>query len=157
MKTAHERCAFCAIVAREIPASVVWEDDLSVAFLDLRQFHPGHVLIVPRTHFGDLRHADAASAAAVMHTTARVMRAVGTIFPNDGLSVWHSAGEGANQEVPHLHFHVHPRRLGDGVLEVYPSPPDHPPRAQLDAWAETIRLKIEATPTNHALPQPDEG
>jgi histidine triad (HIT) family protein len=77
-----ERCAFCAIVAGEIPSSIVWQDEHSVAFLDLRQFHPGHVLIVSRAHFGDLRDADDLAASGVMLTTARVMRAVGVLFEN---------------------------------------------------------------------------
>jgi histidine triad (HIT) family protein len=153
MKSDDGRCTFCAIVTGELPASVVWQDEHSVAFLDLRQFHPGHVLIVSRAHFGDLRDADSAGASAVMLTTARVMRAVGAIFPNDGLSVWHSAGEGANQEVPHLHFHVHPRRLGDEVLRVYPSPPPYPDRPQLESWALEIRRVMGGAPD--ALPQVD--
>lgn len=143
MKTDSEQCTFCSIVAGEKPASVVWEDEHSVAFLDLRQFHSGHVLIVSRAHYGDLRDADSAAAAAVMLTTARVMRAVGSLFRNDGLSVWHSAGEGANQEVPHLHFHVHPRLLNDDVLRVYPNTPSHPSRTQLDQWATEIRQAIK--------------
>lgn len=145
-------CAFCAIMAGRIPASVVWQDELSVAFLDLRQFHPGHVLIVPRQHYADLRDADPETAAAVTHTTARVMRVVSALFPNDGLSVWHSVGEGANQEVPHLHFHVHPRRLGDDLLRVYPSSPDHPSRDQLDAWAVEIRRALASEAGKQAHP-----
>ncbi|MBC8089015.1 MAG: HIT domain-containing protein [Phycisphaerae bacterium] len=142
MKADPDQCTFCSIVAGEKPASIVWEDEHSMAFLDLRQFHSGHVLIVSRAHFGDLRDADSATAAAVMLTTARVMRAVASLFKNDGLSVWHSAGEGAHQEVPHLHFHVHPRLIGDDVLRVYPSAPHHPPRTQLDDWASDIRQAL---------------
>lgn len=152
MKGEQERCAFCDIVAGAIPASIVWQDEGSVAFLDLRQFHSGHVLIVSRRHYGDLREADQATAAAVMHTTARVMRAVGSLFTNDGISVWHSAGEGANQEVPHLHFHVHPRRVGDDVLRVYPSSPEHPSRAQLDAWAAEIRRVLSLETLSQSQP-----
>ncbi len=147
MKTDPAHCTFCAIVAGEKPASIVWEDAHSLAFLDLRQFHSGHVLIVSRAHFGDLRDADGTTAAAVMQTVARVMRAVGGLFENDGISVWHSAGEGANQEVPHLHFHVHPRRLGDDVLRVYPCTPNHPSRSQLNHWATDIRQAIDANST----------
>ena len=137
-----DRCVFCAIVAGEAPASIVAADALTLAFLDLRQYHAGHVLVIPRQHVPDVRTMDDATGAAVMHTVARVARAVDRTFPGDGLSVWHSAGPGANQEVPHLHFHVHPRRLGDGVLEVYPAAPAHPDRATLDAWAERLRAAL---------------
>lgn len=136
------RCVFCAIVAGETPASVVAADALTLAFLDLRQYHAGHVLVIPRQHVTDIRTVDDATGAALMRAVARVARAVDRAFPGDGLSVWHSAGAGANQEVPHLHFHVHPRRLGDGVLQVYPGLPAYPDRATLDAWAERLRAAM---------------
>ena len=78
------------------------------------------------------------------------------VFPSDGLSVWHSAGAGANQEVPHLHFHVHPRRLGDGLLRVYPAAPELPGRPTLDAWAAQLRAALgPAEPTAESSPGPD--
>ena len=135
-------CVFCAIVAGAAPASVVAADSLTLAFLDLRQYHAGHVLVIPRRHVPDVRTMDEATGAALMSAVARVARAVDRAFPGDGLSVWHSAGPGANQEVPHLHFHVHPRRFGDRVLEVYPGPPTYPDRATLDAWAERLRSAL---------------
>jgi histidine triad (HIT) family protein len=141
-RTPGTDCVFCEIVAGTKPASVIAEDGTTMAFLDLRQFHPGHVLVIPRRHVADIRSVDDATASAVMLTTARVARAVDRVFPGDGLSVWHSAGEGANQEVPHLHFHVHPRRFGDDVLRVYPSMPAHPAREVLDGWAEALRAVL---------------
>ena len=78
----------------------------------------------------------------VMSLLARVTRAVGEVFPNEGMSLWHSIGEAAFQEVPHLHFHVHPRRLGDGVLQVYPQlPSDSDPEA-LEAQAGKLRDQL---------------
>ena len=140
----HDPCAFCAIAAGAGEASVVAEDALTLAFVDLRQFHPGHVLIIPRQHVRDIRAADDATMAAVAITTARIARAVDRAFPSDGISVWHSAGAGANQEVPHLHIHVHPRRLGDNVLAVYPSAPPLPARAVLEQWAAQVREALRA-------------
>jgi histidine triad (HIT) family protein len=135
-------CAFCAIVEERLPVSVVLADALTLAFLDLRQYHAGHVLVIPRQHVPDIRTVDDATATALMLTVARVARAVDRTFPNDGLSIWHSAGAGANQEVPHLHFHVHPRYFGDDVLRVYPKPPAYPDRARLDAWAGQLRATL---------------
>lgn len=136
-------CAFCDIVAGRAPATIVAADEHTVAFLDLRQFHPGHVLVVPREHVADIRVADDRLAAAVILTVARVARAVHTIFPADGLSVWHSAGAGANQEVPHLHFHVHPRHVGDDMLRVYPSTPDCPDRMTLESLGKQLRSALD--------------
>jgi histidine triad (HIT) family protein len=137
-------CAFCDIVAGRTPATIVARDVLTVAFLDLRQFHPGHVLVVPRAHVADVREADDITGAAIMASVARMARAVARVFPNDGLSVWHSIGPAADQEVPHLHFHVHPRRLHDGLLRVYPSAPVHPDRATLESWGSQLRTAVTA-------------
>jgi len=135
-------CAFCAIVAGAAPASVVAADAETLTFLDLRQYHPGHVLVISRRHVADLRAADDATAAAVMVAVARAARAVDQAFHGDGLSIWHSAGAGAGQEVPHLHVHVHPRRLGDELLRVYPQAPARPDRAGLEAYAVRLRLAL---------------
>ena len=137
-----EQCVFCDIVEGRVPASVVAADAFTVAFMDVRQYHPGHVLIIPRRHISDIREMDDMTGAALMRTLGRVARAVDGAFPNDGLSIWHSAGEGANQEVPHLHFHVHPRRFSDDVLRVYPAAPTLPERGTLDKWAEEIRTAL---------------
>jgi len=131
-------CIFCDIVAGRVPATIVAHNELTVAFLDLRQFHPGHVVVIPRKHLADIRMADDQIAAAILVMVARVSRAVDTTFPADGLSIWHSAGEGANQEVPHLHFHVHPRHIGDNLLRVYPRPPDLPTRVTLEDWGAQL-------------------
>ena len=87
-----ESCAFCEIVRGKQPASIVWEDDLVLAVIDLRQFHAGHTLVMPRRHLRDVRELDYATGAALMALVARVTRAVATTFPNQGLSLWHSIG-----------------------------------------------------------------
>jgi histidine triad (HIT) family protein len=135
----NDRCIFCDIVLGREPASIVCEDDLTMAFVDLRQFHPGHVLVIPRRHLCDVREFDAATGAAVMAALSRVTRAVGSAFPNQGLSLWHSIGEAAGQEVLHLYFHVHPRFLGDGVLRIYPEAPATPDKAVGDRYAAVVR------------------
>lgn len=158
--TPNPGCVFCAIVAGEAPASVVAADARTLTFLDLRQYHPGHVLVIPRRHVPDLRVADDATAGAVMLAVARAARAVDQAFPADGLSIWHSAGVGAAQEVPHLHFHVHPRRLGDELLRVYPRAPACPDRASLEALAARLRATLAggALPaTGRTLEQPRRG
>jgi histidine triad (HIT) family protein len=79
-------CVFCDIVEGRSVASVIFEDALTMAFVDLRQFHPGHTLVIPRHHFGDVRGLDDVSGAALMSTLSRVTRAVALEFPNEGLS-----------------------------------------------------------------------
>lgn len=116
-------CVFCAIARGESPADIVAEDALAMAFVDLRQWHPGHVLVVPRQHLADVRDLDGPTGAALMAMLVRVTRAVSAAYPSEGLSVWHSIGPAAFQEVPHLHVHVHPRHMGDGLLRGYPEAP----------------------------------
>src|SRR5690348_16362300 len=127
-----EACVFCEIVRGTQPASVVWEDHLTMAFIDLRQFHAGHTLVIPRQHLRDVRELDEATGAALMASAARIARAVAAAFANQGLSQWHSIGEAADQEVPHLHFHVHPRLTGDRLFRVYPSAPSLPDKLERD-------------------------
>ena len=150
--TAANPCAFCDIVAGRAPATIVSSDPLTVAFFDQRQFHPGHVLVVPRAHIADVREADEETGAALMASVGRVARGVAGTFPNEGLSVWHSIGAAADQEVPHLHFHVHPRRLHDGLLRVYPSAPAYPERGMLDAWGAKLRAVLAALVVLWAAP-----
>lgn len=137
-------CAFCEIITGRLPATIVAADSDVVALVDLRQFHPGHVLVIPRQHLHDIREADDATCAAIMRMVSRIARAVSEAFPSDGLSVWHSIGEGANQEVPHLHFHVHPRFLGDDLLHVYPHSPATPGRTTLEIWGAKIAEVLAA-------------
>jgi histidine triad (HIT) family protein len=137
-------CVFCAVVEGRSTASIVFEDQLTMAFVDLRQFHPGHTLVIPRQHFADVRELDKSSGAALMSTLTRVTRAIATAFPNEGLSLWHSIGEAAFQEVPHLHFHIHPRFKEDGVLRVYPRAPETPDKQTRDDYAALLRQQLPA-------------
>jgi histidine triad (HIT) family protein len=133
-------CAFCEIVRGTLPPSIVYQDELTMAFVDLRQFHSGHVLVIPRKHFDDVRDLDERTGAALMATLARVTRAVGNALPNEGISLWHSIGEAAFQEVPHLHIHVHPRMRDDNFLRVYPSElPNETDQKTRDEIAKRIR------------------
>ena len=137
-----ETCVFCDIVRGEAPASKVFEDEHTLAFMDLRQFHPGHVLVIPKRHLPDVRHLDDALGSALMQTVVRVTRAVSAAFPSGGMNLWHSIGAAGGQEVFHLHLHVLPRFENDGLLQVYPTKPGYPERATLDDWAGRINKQL---------------
>jgi len=137
-------CVFCDIIAGRAEASIVCQDEFTLAFIDLRQFHPGHVLVIPRAHLADVRELDPATGAALMDRVVRISRAVSASFPNDGLSLWHSVGPGAHQEVPHLHIHVHPRRSADGFMRMYPSGlPASASKLVRDEYAERLRRALD--------------
>lgn len=135
-------CAFCEIVAGRLPAEIVWEDERTLACVDLRQPNPGHVLVVPRKHIPDARALDDETGAALMATVVKLLRAVDAAFPNEGMSLWHSIGPAAFQEVPHLHLHVLPRRLNDGLLRVYPGAPEGADPQARAAVARRIRERL---------------
>ena len=109
-----------------------------MAFVDIRQFHAGHTLVIPRRHIPDVRELDTPTGTALMETISRITRAVDTAFPGEGLSLWHSIGPAAFQEVPHLHFHIHPRKTADGFLRVYPAEPPTSDQVTRDSYAARI-------------------
>jgi histidine triad (HIT) family protein len=138
-------CVFCKIVAGDLEASVPYEDDQVIAFMDLRQFNPGHALVVPKRHVNDIFALDDATGAALMSAVVRLASGVKSAVDADGINIFQSNGEAAGQEVFHLHFHVVPRHANDRMLQFYPSKPGYPPRAELDSLAERIRAQLRAS------------
>ena len=139
-------CVFCEIMAARAPGDIVYQDDLTVAFIDPRQHNPGHVLVVPRAHINDIRYLDPQAGAALMNTLIKIATAVDQAFPNEGMTLWHSIGPAAFQEVPHMHMHVHPRRLGDGLLRVYPGAPVDADPTVRASYAQRVRHALAEIP-----------
>ncbi|MEE2732680.1 MAG: HIT family protein [Pseudomonadota bacterium] len=107
-------CIFCSILKGEAPASVVYQDEDCIAFMDLFPMRPGHVLVIPRQHgvfIDELTPALRAHLVEVCHWVIKAQKASG--LPCDGNNVFLNDGPAANQHVPHVHFHVLPRRQGD--------------------------------------------
>lgn len=108
-------CVFCAVAAGRHEASVVYEDDIVVAFMDLNPVTQGHVLVVPRVHAAGLEDLDADTSAhawSVGHNIARALRR--SEFSCEGINMLVCDGEAAFQTVFHFHLHVIPRYRGDG-------------------------------------------
>ena len=130
-------CPFCAIVRGQASASRVAEGTHVVAFMDLRQAVPGHVLVVPRAHVETLYDLPPDTAAEMMQLAVRIARALRAVDDPPGLNLWQSNGDAGGQEVPHVHLHVQPRQYGDGLLGLYPhGPPAPSPRDLLDRLAD---------------------
>ncbi len=110
-----ESCVFCKIVAGQIPSSRVYEDEHCVAFLDIGPLAPGHLLVVPRQHAERLWDLDEATAAAIGARLAILTKAVVQATGAEGCNVLQNNGSAAQQEVAHAHYHVIPRRSGDGL------------------------------------------
>jgi histidine triad (HIT) family protein len=112
---ADPNCIFCKIVAGEVPCFKLCEDAETLAFMDINPVHDGHCLVIPKAHWENAFDIAPEAIAAAARTAARVANAVNTALRPDGLNLVQSNGPGAAQSVPHFHFHVLPRRLGDGV------------------------------------------
>jgi histidine triad (HIT) family protein len=118
-------CIFCKIVAGELPARIVAQDERTVAFMDINPATRGHALVIPRLHTPDLLSIDpeelAAVAAAAQRLAARAKEGLGA----DGVNVINSCGAAAWQTVFHFHLHVIPRYEHDPLrLPWLPAPGD---------------------------------
>jgi len=130
-------CVFCKIADGQIPASTVYEDEDCVAFMDIGQVNPGHVLVAAKRHAQDLYALDDAQAAAVARGVARVARAIRAAFAPEGLSVYQANGAAAGQTVFHYHVHLVPRFANDAMRFTWPV--QNPPREVLEKHAARIR------------------
>jgi histidine triad (HIT) family protein len=108
------RCVFDDIIAGRVPAYFVYQDEQSVAFLDHRPLLPGHVLVVPRTHYETLADLPRDEVGPFFVVVQRIAGAVERAMKADGAFV--AINIKISQSVPHLHVHVVPRRIRDGLF-----------------------------------------
>src|SRR3989442_6421302 len=108
-------CVFCRIVAKQIPATVVQEDADALAFMDIGQVNPGHVLVALKSHADNLFGLQDAQAAAVFPTVGRVARAIRDAVAPQGPSVYQPYGKAAGPTVLHFHVHLVPPYQNDGM------------------------------------------
>lgn len=106
-------CIFCKIVAGEIPATKVDEDERTIAFMDISPATRGHALVIPREHARDIHAIDPEDLAAVARTAQRVAKKAKANLGAAGVNLLQSSGEHAWQTVFHLHVHVIPRYEDD--------------------------------------------
>lgn len=133
-------CVFCRIVTKEIPAAVVYEDEVTIAFMDAGQVNPGHVLVAAKEHAENLYELNDRQAGALLRAAARVARAIRAAFKPDGLSVYQANGKVAGQTVFHYHMHLLPRHAEDGMALTWPV--KNPPREKLAEYAAAIRREL---------------
>jgi len=108
-----DNCLFCRIVSGEVPATVIYEDDVSFAFLDHRPLFPGHTLLVPREHVETLGELPVSQVEPYFKAAQLLARAVESGLEAEGTFV--AMNNRVSQSVPHLHVHVVPRRRKDGL------------------------------------------
>jgi len=109
-------CIFCQIVAGEIPATKVYEDDDVLAFLDIRPVSKGHTLVMPKAHFSDIFDAPPELLARIAQRIPLIAKAVQKAVDAEGLNIYQNNAAAAGQVVLHLHYHIIPRHAKDGAL-----------------------------------------
>jgi len=110
-----ENCIFCKIVKKEIPAPILYEDDKTLAFLDIRPASPrgGHTLVLPKNHYVNILDIPEDELEAVIKTIKKMSVALMKLAP--GMNILQNNGKDAGQFIMHAHFHLVPRFDGDGV------------------------------------------
>jgi histidine triad (HIT) family protein len=138
-------CIFCDIVKGDAPSSVVYSDDVAMAFMDIRPVNAGHLLVVPRAHARHLAGMDPDAGAHLFRVGMRMAAAVRRSGVRcDGVNLFLADGEAAGQEVFHVHLHVIPRFWGDGFgFRFGPGYDELPRRGELDDVAAGIRAALE--------------
>jgi len=114
--TDQESCIFCKIVAGEISANKVYEDDETIAFLDIQPVNPGHTLVIPKDHFENIYTTPVMTWMRVQMTVQKIALAVKNATGADGINVHMNNESAAGQVVPHTHIHIIPRYNDDGFV-----------------------------------------
>ena len=133
-------CLFCGIIGGEVSASVVFEDDLSIAFLDHRPLFPGHCLLVPKQHFETLIDLPVELVGPLFLNVQLLARAVEVALEAEGSFV--AMNNRISQSVPHLHVHVVPRRRKDGLKGFFWPRTKYTDDAQMIAVQKLIQTAI---------------
>ena len=108
---------FSKIIAKEIPADIVYEDDIVLAFLDIKPTNHGHTLVVPKVYSADATETDEATLAHLITVGQKIAQAQRAVLGATGNNLIFNCGKDGGQEVFHTHLHVIPRFANDGVFE----------------------------------------
>jgi histidine triad (HIT) family protein len=123
--SAEPDCLFCKIVAGEISATIVAQDERTIAFMDINPATRGHALVIPRAHARDVLDIDLEDLEAVAGVAQRIATKARANLGADGVTLLNSSGAAAWQTVFHFHMHVIPRYEGDPLkLPWVPAPGD---------------------------------
>lgn len=108
-------CIFCKIIKGELPSEKIYEDDKFVAILDINPVHEGHALVMPKEHTPNFLETPDEILKLLLPVCKKVAKAVVKSVQADGFNLSTNNGRAAHQQVDHLHFHIIPRYLEDGL------------------------------------------
>jgi histidine triad (HIT) family protein len=133
-------CLFCRIATGETPAATVFEDQLSLAFLDHRPLFPGHCLLIPKAHYETLTELPVDLTGPLFVNTRLLAGAVEEGMESDGSFV--AVNNRVSQSVPHLHIHIVPRRNKDGLRGFFWPRGKYESAAHMEGVRDTLRAAI---------------
>jgi len=133
-------CIFCKIANGDIPCNKVYEDELTLAFLDINPVNPGHTLVIPKKHSRNIFDIKQEDFEAVMQTTLKVANAIKSSLDVDGINLFQCNEPAATQEVFHFHMHIIPRFKEDSVDLKWGQKQAKPD--ELKKMAEKIKLEF---------------
>lgn len=107
-------CLFCKIIAKEIPAATVYEDDCAVAVLDVSPRAPGHTLVMPRVHASSIKDISEDEIGPLFISVKKVSSLIVEALGADGVTIGINQGSASGQVIDHLHVHIMPRFYNDG-------------------------------------------
>jgi histidine triad (HIT) family protein len=136
------RCTFCEIISGGIPAHLVLDDEVAVAFLDHRPVFKGHLLLAPRAHVETLTDLPDELVQPMFIRTRTLARAVETGLGADGTFV--AINNRVSQSVPHLHVHLVPRRRKDGLRGFFWPRTKYASDTEMKEYAERIRDSVRS-------------
>lgn len=134
-----ERTIFEKIIAREIPANIIYEDEETLAFLDIAPNNPGHTLVIPKQHSRNLLDISEDSWLAVMRTARTLAPVIKAAVDADGINIAMNNEAAAGQVVFHTHVHIIPRHEGDGFKHF---PQGSYEQGEAEVLAEKIRSAL---------------
>jgi histidine triad (HIT) family protein len=134
-------CIFCRIIGKEAPASILYEDDKALVFLDIRPLNQGHTLVIPKEHYETVYDMPEELVRHIYTVVKRMAVAVKAATKADGITIIQQNGHAAGQEIFHMHVHVVPRYEGQKLPHFRDIP--NASREQLEQAAKKIREQFK--------------
>ena len=108
-------CVFCKIISGYIPSFKIYEDEYTLAFMDIAKDVDGHIVVIPKAHIKSILDCDVGTLNHLMLTVKKIANHLVDNCGYDGVNLLNASDESAGQSVPHFHIHIIPRKNNDGI------------------------------------------
>ena len=108
-------CVFCKIISGDIPSFKIYEDEYTLAFMDIAKDVDGHIVVIPKAHIKSILDCDVETLNHLILTVKKIANHLVDNCGYDGVNLLNASDESAGQSVPHFHIHIIPRKNNDGI------------------------------------------